>query len=67
MLDLTFVRTNLELVEQKLRARGADPDALLGNFRKLDEGRRLAITLSEQARAELNKLSQEIASLKRVG
>ena len=67
MLDLTFVRTNLELVEQKLRARGADPDALLGNFRKLDEGRRLAITLSEQARAELNKLSQEIGQLKKGG
>jgi seryl-tRNA synthetase len=67
MLDLTFVRTNLELVEQKLRARGADPDALLGNFRKLDVGRRLAITLSEQARAELNKLSQEIGQLKKGG
>ena len=32
MLDLGFVRANLELVEEKLRARGADPAALLGDF-----------------------------------
>jgi seryl-tRNA synthetase len=44
MLDLGFVRGNLELVEEKLRARGADPAALLGDFRALDEGRRVAIT-----------------------
>ena len=67
MLDLVFVRANLEIVEEKLRARGADPAALLGDFRKLDEGRRLAITLSEQAKAELNKLSQEIGQLKKSG
>ena len=67
MLDLGFVRSNLEAVEEKLRARGADPDALLGDFRKLDDGRRLAITLSEQAKAELNKLSLEIGQLKKSG
>ncbi len=38
MLDLNFVRANLELVEEKLRARGMDPEALLGNFRELDRG-----------------------------
>ena len=37
MLDLGFVRSNLELVEAKLRARGADPAALLGDFRTLDQ------------------------------
>ncbi len=67
MLDLGFVRANLELVEKKLRARGEDPAALLGDFRKLDEDRRLAITLSEQGKAELNKLSQEIGQLKKSG
>ena len=39
MLDLGFVRANLELVEEKLRARGADPAALLGDFRALDQSR----------------------------
>jgi seryl-tRNA synthetase len=48
MLDLGFVRANLELVEEKLRARGADPAALLGDFRALDKSRREAITLAEQ-------------------
>ena len=67
MLDLGYVRGNLEVVEEKLRARGADPAALLGDFRRLDEGRRLAITSAEQAKAELNKLSQEIGQLKKAG
>ena len=44
MLDLGFVRGNLEKVEEKLRARGADPAALLGDFRALDQRRREAIT-----------------------
>ena len=39
-----FVRGNLELVEEKLRARGADPAVLLGDFRSLDQRRRDAIT-----------------------
>ncbi len=42
MLDLSFVRDHLEIVEAKLRARGMDPDALLGNFRELDQVRRSA-------------------------
>jgi seryl-tRNA synthetase len=67
MLDLGFVRANLGLVEEKLRARSADPAALLGDFRTLDDGRRLAITISEQAKAELNKLSQEIGQLRTSG
>jgi len=32
MLDLAFVRSNLELVEAKLRDRGQDPAELLGIF-----------------------------------
>jgi len=47
MLDLGFVRANLEAVEEKLRSRGADPAALLGDFRTLDQNRRDAITASE--------------------
>jgi seryl-tRNA synthetase len=67
MLDLGFVRANLELVEEKLRARGADPAALLGDFRALDEKRRLSITLVEGRKAELNLLSKEMGELKKTG
>jgi seryl-tRNA synthetase len=67
MLDLGFVRGNLEVVEAKLRARGADPAALLGNFRQLDQERREAITASEQLKARRNDLSQQVGALKREG
>jgi seryl-tRNA synthetase len=67
MLDMGFVRGNLELVEEKLRARGADPATLLGDFRALDQGRREAITAAEQAKAHLNKLSQQVGALKKSG
>jgi seryl-tRNA synthetase len=67
MLDLGFVRNNLELVEEKLRARGADPAALLGDFRGLDLARREAITAAEQAKARRNELSQQVGALKKQG
>src|SRR3974377_1595387 len=67
MLDLGFVRSNLELVEAKLRARGADPAALLGDFRSLDQSRREAITTSERLKARRNELSQQVGALKKAG
>jgi len=67
MLDLGYVRANLELVEKKLRARGADPAALLGDFRALDLKRRQAITAAEQAKARRNELSQQVGALKKAG
>jgi len=67
MLDLAFVRANLERVEEKLRARNADPAALLGDFRALDQSRRAAITESEQCKARRNELSQQVGALKRQG
>jgi seryl-tRNA synthetase len=67
MLDLSFVRANLELVEQKLRDRGQDPAALLGDFRALDQHRRERITEAEQLKAQRNKLSEEVARLKKSG
>jgi seryl-tRNA synthetase len=67
MLDLGFVRGNLEVVEAKLRARGADPAALLGDFRALDQSRRQAITQSEQLKARRNELSQQVGALKKAG
>jgi seryl-tRNA synthetase len=67
MLDLGFVRGNLELVEAKLRVRGADPAALLGDFRALDQSRREAITTSERLKARRNELSQQVGALKKSG
>jgi seryl-tRNA synthetase len=67
MLDLGFVRNNLELVEEKLRARWADPAALLGDFRALDQSRREAITTSERLKAHRNELSQQVGALKKAG
>ena len=67
MLDLGFVRSNLELVEEKLRARGTDPAALLGDFRALDQSRREAITTAEQSKARRNELSQQVGALKKSG
>jgi seryl-tRNA synthetase len=67
MLDLNFVRANLELVEAKLRARGMDPEALLGNFRELDVERRSRITQAETLQAQRNRLSQEVARSRKAG
>ncbi|HEX4005126.1 MAG TPA: serine--tRNA ligase [Acidobacteriaceae bacterium] len=67
MLDLNYVRANLELVEKKLRERGADPAALLGDFRALDQRRRERITEAEQLKAQRNKLSEDVARLKKSG
>src|ERR1700678_1248111 len=67
MLDLAFVHSNLSLVEEKLRARGADPAVLLGDFRALDQSRREAITLAEQSKARRNELSQQVGALKKSG
>ncbi|MGB6686277.1 MAG: serine--tRNA ligase [Terracidiphilus sp.] len=61
MLDMGFVRGNLALVGEKLRARGADPAALLGDFLGLDQRRREAITQAEQLKARRNELSNQYA------
>ena len=67
MLDLGFVRANLELVEEKLRHRGQDPAELLGDFKSLDARRREAITEAEQLKAQRNKLTEEVAKKKKAG
>ena len=51
MLDLNFVRDHLELVEERLRQRGADPAELLGNFREIDQDRRRAFVPNPDRRA----------------
>jgi len=65
MLDLAFVRANLPLVEEKLRARNMDPAQVLGDFATIDRTRRDAITQAETLKAQRNALSAEFGRLKR--
>jgi seryl-tRNA synthetase len=67
MLDLGYVRANLPVVEEKLRARGMDPAAILERFAELDLHRRSSITQAETTKAQQNKASEEIAKLRRAG
>jgi seryl-tRNA synthetase len=67
MLDLNFVRGNLPLVEEKLRARGLDPAAMLKDFHQVDAQRRTAITSAETIKAHRNQKTEEIAKLKKNG
>jgi seryl-tRNA synthetase len=67
MIDLAFVRANLALVEEKLRSRGMDPAVALGDFAAVDRERREAITQLETRKAQRNKLTEEIAKLRREG
>ncbi|HEY1264854.1 MAG TPA: serine--tRNA ligase [Terriglobales bacterium] len=67
MLDLNFVRSNLPLVEEKLRQRGMDPPQVLKDFRALDTQRREAITAAETMKARRNRSSEEISRLKKAG
>ncbi len=63
MLELSFVRDNLELVKQKMQERGLSD--LLGNFEKLDRERRKFLVEAETRKARRNKVSDEIAALKK--
>ncbi len=67
MLDLGFVRENLELVREKLKQRGLDPDETLKDFLSSDRERRRFINEMETLRAEQNRASEEIARLKKEG
>jgi seryl-tRNA synthetase len=67
MLDLGFVRDNLPRVEEMLRQRGADPVAVLKDFREVDTQRRQAITEAETMKARRNRASEDISKLKKAG
>jgi seryl-tRNA synthetase len=67
MLDLAYVRDNLAAVEEMFGRRGMDPAESLGGFRAADERRRQLITQAETLKAQRNRLSEEIAKLKKTG
>ena len=63
MLDLGFVRDNLELVKQKMGERGLEDP--LGGFEAIDRERRRFLLEAETLKARRNKVSDEIAALKK--
>ena len=63
MLDLGFVRENLELVRQALRNRGLAEG--LEDFEEIDRERRKFLVEAEGRKARRNKVSDEIANLKK--
>ncbi len=65
MLDLAFVRDNLELVKQKMHERGLK--YTLHYFAEIDSQRRKELVRSESLKARRNKASGEIAALKAQG
>jgi seryl-tRNA synthetase len=66
MLDLNYVRDNLEHVRAALDARGF-PSAALDDFARLDDERRRAISESDRLNAERNAASREIGALMKAG
>jgi seryl-tRNA synthetase len=65
MHDLGFFREHLDLIEQMAQNRGVTID--LGQFRRMDAERRTLITATEKLKAERNKASDEIVTIKRSG
>ena len=65
MLDLRFVRSNLDLITNMLKDRGYDLD--LCKFQSLDEKRRSILASLEELRYRRNKASDQIAAMKKAG
>ena len=66
MLDLNFVRENLELVKTALQNRNF-PTTALDDFTSLDELRRNVIGESDKLNQERNRASKEIGELMKAG
>ncbi len=62
MLDIRYIRENLEEVEARLKTRGEAID--LGQFRELDQQRRGLLQESETLKALRNKVSEEISKVR---
>lgn len=63
MLDLKYIRENLDAVRERLDARGGGDGDKLEEALALDEKRRKAITQTEALKAEVKKASKEIGAL----
>jgi seryl-tRNA synthetase len=65
MHDLSFFRSNLDSIAQRLATRGYQLD--VDQFRTLDTERRSALTEAEQLKAQRNTKSSDIARLRKGG
>jgi seryl-tRNA synthetase len=65
MLDLKFVRSNLDGIKEMIQTRGYDLD--LSNFERLDGERRERLSVLEELRHRRNKVSDDIAAMKKKG
>jgi seryl-tRNA synthetase len=63
MLDLTFIRQNLDFIRQKMQARGAA--VALDEFEQFDTRRRKLIVETENLKFLRNKTNDEITALKK--
>lgn len=63
MLDIKLIREEPDLVRQRLAARGAGDENLLGELVTLDEERRRLVAEVEKLKAERNRVSKEIGGL----
>ena len=66
MLDLNYVRENIDKVREALNARREDTNAL-DDFTRADEERRRVIAESDQLNAQRNSSSREIGALMKEG
>ena len=66
MLDLSYVRENLNKVRAALQTRGV-PASALDDFERADAGRRRVIAESDRLNTERNKASREIGALMKEG
>lgn len=64
MLDVKFMRQNIDIVKEKLLTRGVKEEVLT-DFMTLDKERREHLVLAETLKKTKNDVSQEIATLKR--
>lgn len=65
MLDLRYVRSNLDIIREMLKNRGYDLD--LSAFESLDKERRERLAALEALRNKRNRVSEDIASMKKSG
>ena len=66
MLELRFIRENLDLVIEKMRFRGMNTDGI-DKFSEIDQQRRSSLSEVEGLRNKRKTASQEIAKLKKNG
>ncbi|MGD8982834.1 MAG: serine--tRNA ligase [Desulfobacteraceae bacterium] len=65
MLDLKFIRSNLDKVKEMLKNRGYDLD--ISVFECVDKQRREILTTLESLRHQRNRVSEDIAGMKKKG